>query len=1460
MADIRLSKVPSGTNQNIACTPDSRFVFDFPTAEATMTRSGDNLVFTFDDGGSIELTGFYTTYNSERMPDFEVDGATISGADFFTAMNEPDLMPAAGPAAGAASNGARYHEYANSSLMDGIDRLGGLDLGFGRAEEPADDLSGLGMDDGNALLTAENYGGSIPAAEPEPNVPGNPDDNPNHGVTITPGITGAEHTVHEKHLADGTAADGDLLTARGSLNVSAPDGIASITVQFGEAQVEVPVNGASVSFSPEGHSEGVLDLRYNADAGTLEYSYTLKQATQEHAQEGQNESLSHDFTVTVTDTDGDSESSVIRINIEDDAPTLQLEQTGSGEYGKESVIGVLSRNYGADGEAAEGSLSLLLDGKAASRTEDGVFAFDDIGTIRIDANGDIVFRPFVGSGAGASHTLGVTITDGDNDPATDEITFSVTGTDISNLTGHAESSDADRNSPHAVAVEGLPEGAVLVDGTYEGVYGTITVKDGAISYIQDKKTFEHSVKGEEGEGKDIAKDADQVSVSVKLGDGSEANFTVSVDITDDVPYGGSVSHAVVRGSVIEGNIFDPASGNPATAGADGLARVEWKLPDGWKWTDDSSDGSGKAYCEAYPDAQLSVTLNSDGTYAFTVLGNVGDLDKASIAFDHIIYDRDGDWSEGKLDFNPSAEKDISPLPTELEVTVSEAALPDGSQPSLDEDGNPSGSGVRLEIPAGYTVTEGGKGTYGHVVKHEDGSWSYELITPVSNVLPMDGDAGQDTVTLTLTDAQGIEHKVDVKVTILDDAPVITGAEEAQVEPVTETLFPDGSFDFTFGNHDEFAKHNNTMLGHVQDTGWQVIYGDKYEPLFAEHTSGLRVSGGMYTYAERQDGYMELSCDKSLEVFYSASGEKYGDHESVSQGKQDGLTVGEVETWADKSYSQFEIGAAPNENMAEGICFDLQGQIAHSVTVNLGAFFSAGSGNDWGQTYDPIPERALLTFYDDNGKIVKQMQVQADSSDGQYTQSIDCYVAGGFTKFVVSALDNVKWANDHGIEYNGNADSDFVVQSVEFHKIIGTATGKLDVTPGADGLNSAMNEYPVLFDLDAMKSALEEQGLTLVPDGDAGFLARAKDNTLIFAAEIDRNGEWTLTQFNHFDGDQQIELKFYTQDGDGDRQQTGVKVNLYQGAESEGQAVAHDGAADSDDFLHGLGNTLPEDDAGNGLFDDAGDDLIFYDKSDYLVQGGSGIDFLLSGKNDDLHLNDILANTDTNDGPLVSGVEVLLKGDEIAALTSVQSLREYGIEVEGDRLILGEGWTASDDGGCYTNGNGSLILETTLNDPTVAEDGKIVFENPPRTDELFSEDPYAIPEETPNLAALFSFDEDEGMAMFPKEWDALQQGEASVRGENAGSGMTFADGNNNVAEQDGPDALSLDLTNMDTSACSGLDAERGENGAPARADSALPVAEGMDQGACHENDPAGDLANEEAMRAAITTMQTDTGGC
>ena len=113
MADIRLAKPVAGASQTVVCEPEARFIFDFPTDAATLSRSGDNLVITFEDGSTLQLENFYTAYSSENMPSFSVEGAEISGEDFFMAMNEPDLMPAAGPlrVVGSDGNGNRFHDF-----------------------------------------------------------------------------------------------------------------------------------------------------------------------------------------------------------------------------------------------------------------------------------------------------------------------------------------------------------------------------------------------------------------------------------------------------------------------------------------------------------------------------------------------------------------------------------------------------------------------------------------------------------------------------------------------------------------------------------------------------------------------------------------------------------------------------------------------------------------------------------------------------------------------------------------------------------------------------------------------------------------------------------------------------------------------------------------------------------------------------------------------------------------------------------------------------------------------------------------------------------------------------------------------------------------------------------------------------------------------------------------------------
>lgn len=222
MADIRLAKPVAGTTQTVPSAPDGRFIFDFPADAATLTRNGDDLVLSFEDGSSIRLQGFYTTYSKEEMPSFQVEGVEISGEDFFAALGE-DLMPAAGPAAGSsASRGGRYNEYGGSDLLDGIDHLGRLDIGFDDGVEWADDevggwthqnldpeISGIIAVDGNDMTLVESGVETVPGEDIQDN-------------THTPGVPVVVGQV-VAHDPDG-----------GSLSYSFAGGANSITTEYGE--------------------------------------------------------------------------------------------------------------------------------------------------------------------------------------------------------------------------------------------------------------------------------------------------------------------------------------------------------------------------------------------------------------------------------------------------------------------------------------------------------------------------------------------------------------------------------------------------------------------------------------------------------------------------------------------------------------------------------------------------------------------------------------------------------------------------------------------------------------------------------------------------------------------------------------------------------------------------------------------------------------------------------------------------------------------------------------------------------------------------------------------------------------------------------------------------------------------------------------------------------------------------
>ena len=83
---------------------------------------------------------------------------------------------------------------------------------------------------------------------------------------------------------------------------------------------------------------------------------------------------------------------------------------------------------------------------------------------------------------------------------------------------------------------------------------------------------------------------------------------------------------------------------------------------------------------------------------------------------------------------------------------------------------------------------------------------------------------------------------------------------------------------------------------------------------------------------------------------------------------------------------------------------------------------------------------------------------------------------------------------------------------------------------------------------------------------------------------------------------------------------------------------------------------------DAIFGGRGNDIIVYDNNDYLVSGGSGIDFMVSDDSN-LTLETLLkGGTDDNEGPIVNSIEVLLKGNDALSLTSIHE------QVDGERFF------------------------------------------------------------------------------------------------------------------------------------------------------------------------------------------------
>ena len=886
MADIRLAKPVAGTTQTVPSAPDGRFIFDFPADAATLTRNGDDLVLSFEDGSSIRLQGFYTTYSKEEMPSFQVEGVEISGQDFFAALGE-DLMPAAGPAAGSsASRGGRYNEYGGSDLLDGIDHLGRLDIGFDGATQLATD--------------------TVEPSAPEVDI--------DYDVTIAAGPEAGpvDLTVYEGGLAGGSQAGqaGTPTTASGSLNINAPDGVASIVI----GGVVVFENG-KMTGNVVTTDEGTLAVTgYDPATGKLDFSYTLDRNTTEHdkSDPATDTQISHDLTVTVTDTDGDSDSTTITVNVVDDVPTIGSFSHEMSEGDAVPVVGnaLTGAVAGADGanfawDANQnghfGTITLNADGTYSYRLD------NDNATVKELTDGETLTEEFT-----------YTYTDADGDIAEGKVTITINGKDNGIIieptdpaagsdtvtvyeSGLADGSQAGQDGAPTTASGSLviaaPDGvaSIVIGGivVFEkgGLTGnTVSTDEGTLAVTgfdpvtgELKFTYELSGNTTEHSGSGMDDISHDLTVTVTDMDGTEVDSTITVNVVDDVPTISVDTEATgAYGEAVTGSV-------DMAFGADGEKSVTVSLNDGQNVT--GVKGEDGNYTFTFADGSTLVLDGKTGDFSYDGAPESGQGTEYKFTF--TVEDADGDTDTATTTATIEAT-DMSGLSGSVESSDTDvAANTDG------DDGNNVSHEVKVEgLPSGAQLAEGVyEGKYGKIIVDAEGNAKYEqteLFTHSGNGADTQSGADSVTVKVTLDDGNSVDMTVDVS--IKDDVPTISVDKEASGAYGKEIT---GSVDIDFGADGE--KSVMVSLG-------------------SESVTGVKGTDGNYTFTFKDGSKLTLNGetgDFSYDgVPASGTGTSYEFTFRVTDADGDTATATTTAELAPKVSYQSSVTSSDNDTLAE----------------------------------------------------------------------------------------------------------------------------------------------------------------------------------------------------------------------------------------------------------------------------------------------------------------------------------------------------------------------------------------------------------------------------------------------------------------------------------------------------------------------------------------------------------------
>ena len=553
MADIILNKPEAGTQAVFEAAGDSRIDLNFPTDQATLERSGNDLIFRFDDGSTVILRDFYTAYTKDSMPDFVIEGTPIAGEQFFTALNEPDLMPAAGPAANAASaDGGRFREYADDALINGVNRLDGLDLSSNRAFFPErDPWGGLRGDDTPNYAPTLSVSGSLGVIESGV-FPGG-----NELYEGVPSMSGR---------ATGTDANGD-------------------TLSFGF----IDANGAQVTSIVTPY--GVMAM---APDGT--YTYTIDNADPDTNGLALGETRTETFTVYVSDGRGGLATQEITVTLTgtNDRPELSIANAAQGIHEDTASVGGTFAVQDPDSDSGQnqtfhiegGSNTPAADGTSpsdgshsATGSTDATFT-TDYGTLTLDpASGQWTYAlnnasdkvQQLNAGETKVETFEVTVTDEHGATSTQTITVTITGTNDIPVIDTDQSNfhlDFKEQGVYQPSENGGGNTPTTPGGTGEGQHQTGTLSGRIFASDADK---ENGAGSTEHDVNKLNFHVEHAGSSLTDGGASTTVTGTGTPGTGDVVYAYTSAYGTLTFRADGSYEYTLNNKNPGEAGADGNA-------------------------------------------------------------------------------------------------------------------------------------------------------------------------------------------------------------------------------------------------------------------------------------------------------------------------------------------------------------------------------------------------------------------------------------------------------------------------------------------------------------------------------------------------------------------------------------------------------------------------------------------------------------------------------------------------------------------------------------------------------------------------------------------------------------------------------------------------------------------------------------------------------------------------